>query len=106
MREMSVRDLKIYLDHIQSAPLLLDVREPWEYAICHLSGSRLIPMRSIPGALRELDPVQETVVICHHGIRSRQVALFLEYQGFKSVINMQGGMAAWAKDVDPGMPTY
>jgi rhodanese-related sulfurtransferase len=106
MRDMTVREIKDYLAHAQPRPLLLDVREPWEYGICHLQDSRLIPMRTIPAFLQELDPAQELVVICHHGIRSRQVALFLEHQGFRKVINMQGGMAAWARDVDPGMPTY
>lgn len=106
MREMSVTDLKALLDGPESDPVLLDVREPWEYGICRIEGSRLVPMRSIPSSLDQLDHDREMVVICHHGIRSRQVALFLEHQGFDNVINMQGGVAAWARDVDPGMPTY
>jgi len=106
MREMSVTDLKAHLDGPDPAPVLLDVREPWEYGICRIEGSHLIPMRSIPSSLDQLDRDREMVVICHHGIRSRQVALFLEHQGFDNVINMQGGVAAWARDVDPGMPTY
>jgi rhodanese-related sulfurtransferase len=100
------RSLKSYLDRADPPPLLLDVREPWEFDICHLTGARLIPMRGIPAALDQLDRQQEMVVICHHGIRSRQVALFLQYQGFEKVINMQGGMAAWSRDVDPDMPAY
>ena len=106
MRQMTVTKLAAYLEQAAHPPLLLDVREPWEFDICRVDGSRLIPMRGIPGVLQDLDPDRETVVICHHGIRSRQVALFLEHQGFTQVINMEGGVAAWARDVDPDMPTY
>ena len=63
-------------------------------------------MRQIPVALDELDRDRELVVICHHGIRSQQVAMYLDHQGFRNVINLQGGVAAWARDVDPAMPTY
>ncbi|MFP4063350.1 MAG: rhodanese-like domain-containing protein [Halochromatium sp.] len=88
------------------SPLLLDVREPWEHAICRIDGSQLLPMRQVPGTVADFDPARPTVVICHHGIRSQQVALFLELQGFRRVINLRGGIAAWASDVDPEMPTY
>jgi len=108
MRRFTPRDLHDYLASPDSAPLLLDVREPWEYQTCHLSGSQLIPMREIPHAVEkgELDPAREVVVICHHGIRSRQVAYYLEHQGFDKVINLEGGVAAWADQVDPAMPRY
>ncbi len=106
MRHLSVTELKSYLDANEPAPVLLDVREPWEYGICRIEGSHLIPMRIIPSSLRELNPDQKVVVICHHGIRSRQVAIYLEHQGFSDVINMEGGVAAWARDVDPKMPLY
>ncbi len=88
------------------APLLLDVREPWEFGICRIEGSRSLPMNRIPASLGELDPAGEIVVICHHGIRSQQVAAYLDYQGFQNVINLRGGVAAWARDLDPAMPTY
>jgi len=87
-------------------PLLLDVREPWELAICRIEGSEAIPMQRIPQALGELDRERPIVCICHHGIRSFQVARFLEHQGFSRVINLEGGVAAWARDVDPAMATY
>jgi rhodanese-related sulfurtransferase len=87
-------------------PLLLDVREFWEFRICHIDGSRLLPMRQVPGALAELVPDRPVVVICHHGIRSQQVARFLEQQGFSQVYNLRGGVDAWARDVDPSMATY
>lgn len=87
-------------------PLLLDVREPWEHSICRLDDAVLMPMQRLPARLSELDPQRETVVICHHGIRSYQVVRYLEQQGFTRVINLQGGLAAWARDVDPAMPSY
>jgi rhodanese-related sulfurtransferase len=103
---MTVSELNAYLDGAEQRPFLLDVREPWEYGICRIDGAHLIPMRNIPDSLQEMDSQRETVVICHHGIRSRQVALYMEHQGFTNVINMEGGVAAWAREVDPAMPTY
>jgi rhodanese-related sulfurtransferase len=87
-------------------PVLLDVREPWEYQTCRIDGSTLAPMNTIPARVRELDPDTETVVICHHGARSFQVALFLERNGFSNLYNLQGGVNAWADQVEPAMPRY
>ena len=87
-------------------PVLLDVREPHEFQYCALAGSLSMPMASVPARQQELDPDAETVVICHHGMRSMQVALFLERQGFGKVINLTGGVALWAQQVDPSMPQY
>jgi rhodanese-related sulfurtransferase len=87
-------------------PVLLDVREPWEYQTCHIEGALLIPMNTIPARQQELDPEAPVVCICHHGARSMQVAAFLERNGFAQVANLTGGMHAWAQQVDPTMPTY
>lgn len=106
MVQMSVRELQVRLTDGGEQPLLLDVREPWEFSICRIDGSTLLPMSRIVSSLGDLDPERETVVICHHGIRSRQVGLYLQHQGFARVINLQGGVDAWARDVDPAMPTY
>lgn len=106
MREITAQQLKEYLQVTQPAPLLLDVREPWEYEICHIEGAQLIPMQQIPQAFKTLDPQQEIVVICHHGRRSLQVAGYLERMGFTRLINLTGGVDAWAHDVDRSMPTY
>lgn len=105
MRHFNPFQLKAYLTK-GVKPLLLDVREPWEFKICHIEGSQLLPMHQIPYQLNNFDPDQEVVVICHHGIRSRQVGRFLETAGFTKIINLQGGLAAWAKEVDPEMPVY
>ena len=106
MRHMTVRELSARLRADGEPPLLLDVREPWEYNMCRIDGALLLPMRNIVSSLGELDPDRETVVICHHGIRSQQVALYLEHQGFRRVINLRGGVDAWARDVDSDMATY
>ncbi|EIJ41584.1 Rhodanese-related sulfurtransferase [Beggiatoa alba B18LD] len=110
MRQLSPQQLKEYLAQQvaeqQPQPLLLDVREPWEYKICHLENAVLMPMNSLPNQINTLDKEQEIVVICHHGMRSQQVGWFLERVGFKNVINLTGGVAAWAQEVDQQMPTY
>lgn len=106
MRHMSPQQLADYLAKADPAPLLLDVREPWEFQICRLEGSTLVPMRTIPQAASGLDAARETVVICHHGVRSRAVASYLEQNGFTNVVNLNGGVAAWAREVDPKMPVY
>ena len=106
MRELSAVKLQDYLATTTTDPLLLDVREPWEFRICQIEGSQLIPMGQLPAALKALDPDRETVVICHHGIRSRQVAMYLDYQGFSQVINLAGGVDAWAREVDLEMDIY
>ncbi|MGM0554043.1 MAG: rhodanese-like domain-containing protein [Pseudomonadota bacterium] len=106
MRQMSPRELHNYLSQAATPPTLLDVREPWEYDHCHIEGSRLLPMGRIPAAYEELNREDEIVVICHHGVRSQQVCGFLTRVGFKHVINLTGGVEAWAREVDPHMPTY
>jgi len=102
--------LQAYLESVadsnSAAPLLLDVREPWEFEHCQLENSKLVPMRQIPAHAEQLNPEQETVVICHHGIRSRQVAQYLESLGFTDLINLTGGVEAWANDIEPGMKRY
>lgn len=106
MRDMTATELHAHLAAAATPPLLLDVREEWEFGICHLEGSLLLPMGRLPAGLTRLDPARETIVICHHGIRSRMAAAFLERSGFERVINLSGGVAAWAREVDPSLPVY
>ncbi len=107
MREITATELKAWLDNAQSVqPFLLDVREPSEFALCHLPGATLLPMRSVPSRLDELPHDAPIVCICHHGMRSMQVALFLSSRGFENVSNLSGGVHSWAQAVDPTMPTY
>jgi len=110
MRHFTPVQLQAYLqsisDNSSEAPLLLDVREPWEFEHCHLENSVLVPMRQIPDYANKLKANEEIIVICHHGIRSRQVAQYLETEGFTNLINLTGGVAAWAYEVDPNMKRY
>ncbi len=107
MKQITATELAARLaDSSQPAPLLLDVREPNEYAICHIVGSQLMPMHSVPERIEELEPDAEIVCICHHGARSASVAAFLERNGFSQLTNLTGGMHAWAMQVDQSMATY
>jgi rhodanese-related sulfurtransferase len=107
MQQMTPTELAAWLsDDERDSPVLLDVREPQEFAICRIEGSLHIPMNTVPARLAELDSEREMVVICHHGMRSMQVAMFLQRQGFSKVLNLAGGVAAWAAEVDPAMPRY
>ena len=93
-----------------SKPVVLDVREPWELqtACIQEDGFKLlrIPMREVPERLAELDPSQPVACLCHHGMRSLQVANYLAQNGFTDVVNLQGGINAWSQDVDPSVPCY
>jgi len=107
MTQLPASELSAWLaDGARKAPLLLDVREPWEYEICRIPGSRLMPMGSIGASLESIDDSLPIVCICHHGARSLQVAFALERQGMREVYNLAGGLAAWARQVDPTMATY
>ena len=86
--------------------LLLDVREPQEFAFNRIEGAQLIPLGELPSRYNELDTEAEIVVYCHHGIRSLQGAYFLLQMGFKRVKNLTGGIDAWSLQVDPRIPRY
>lgn len=106
MRRMTAKEVSEHLREAEEPPLLLDVREPWEHRICLIEGSERIPMGQVPHALERLDREAEIVVICHHGVRSYYVASFLEQAGFSRVVNLEGGIDAWAREVDPAMSKY
>jgi rhodanese-related sulfurtransferase len=97
--------LKARLDRGESV-LILDVREPFEIALAPFPGATHIPMGDVPSRLTELDPDRETVVVCHHGVRSAQVAMYLAQMGFERVLNLAGGIDAWSEDADPSTPRY
>ncbi len=107
MRQLSASQLKDWLaDAERTRPVLLDVREPWEFETCRIAGSLSMPMRGIPARYHELRRDEDIVMVCHHGARSFQAGMFLQQMGFSSISNLQGGVAAWAREVDPAMPTY
>ncbi len=105
VKEMPVEELRAKLDRGET-PLIIDVRETWEYDIVHLAQAKLIPMNTIPQKMQELDKNAEIVVHCHHGNRSWNVAAYLMQNGFTSVQNLTGGIDAWARRIERTMKTY
>ncbi|MBS1799274.1 MAG: sulfurtransferase [Acidobacteria bacterium] len=89
------------------APLLLDVREPWEAHAASLPEAKLMPMGDVPSrSHQELDPDQPIVVLCHHGMRSLSVTMWLRNQGFDHVQSLAGGIDRWSRFIDPAVPRY
>ena len=86
---------------------LIDVREPWEFATAHVQGSVDMPMGDVPArAHQELDPEERLVVMCHHGMRSMNVTVWLRNQGFDQAQSLRGGIEAWSAEVDTSIPRY
>lgn len=109
MQQLAVRDLSA-LAARTPAPVLLDVREPWEFELARIELPGLstlhMPMQSVPTRLGELPRTQPVVCICHHGARSAQVAAYLMQHGYDDVYNLAGGVDAWSTQVDAGVPRY
>lgn len=109
-------DFAAWRDSVKATaqPVILDVREPWELQTASVreDGFTLvrIPMREIPARLAELQTAQGTdqpiACLCHHGMRSLQVANYLVQSGFTQVVNLQGGIDAWSQELDPSVPLY
>ena len=106
MRNFTPEQLQDYLAQSDNKPILLDVREPWEFEYCSIKDSILIPMGELASKIETLDPLKEVIMICHHGIRSRQMGYYMEQVGFKNITNLGGGVERWAKDVEPEMQRY
>ncbi len=86
---------------------IIDVREPWEFATAHIAGSVPIPMDEIPArASQELDSKERLIIICHHGVRSMNVTVWLRRQGFEQAQSLQGGIDAWSTTIDPKVGRY
>ena len=87
-------------------PILLDVRDDWEWEHAHLEGAIHIPMDELAGRIGELDPRSEIIVYCHHGDRSIDGCLLLWEHGFRKVRSLTGGIEAWSELIDPTVPKY
>jgi rhodanese-related sulfurtransferase len=113
---MSALPLEIAVDELQRRRVgptaeegrvaLLDVREPWEVEICRLPDSINIPLAQLPEQLDTLPRDGMLVVLCHHGMRSRQATHWLRANGLGDAVNLSGGIDAWAREIDPAMGTY
>jgi rhodanese-related sulfurtransferase len=106
-------DLEITVEQLRDAltkaepPMLLDVREPWEFDTAHLEGAKLMPMAEVPArAFNELDEDTPIFVMCHHGARSLSVAVWLRNHGFEKAQSVAGGIDAWSRSIDPHVPRY
>ncbi len=106
IKQISVSELKERLDTRGHDFVLLDVREPWELQICSLPDSVEIPMGQVRARLDEIEPQQDVVIICHYGIRSQQIAYYLQSAGYENLYNLRGGISAWSHEIDPSVPTY
>lgn len=93
-------------DATRVPPVLVDVREPWEVAICAIQGSLSVPFGELLRQRDDLPRDRELVLVCHHGTRSFVAAMLLRREGFERVHNLQGGIAAWAAEVEPAMKRY
>ena len=103
--EITVQTLKQWQDQKKDI-LTLDVREPFEYEICHLNDAKLIPIGKLPERVNELNTADQIVVYCHTGVRSAQAVKFLNDLGFKKAKNLKGGIKAWAEEIDPSVQAY
>lgn len=106
IRQISATELRDRLQAAEDAPFLLDVREPQEFAYCCIDGAVSIPLGELPRRAHELPAEREIVAICHHGMRSFHAAAFLRQTRALEVMNLQGGVAAWAREVDSSMKQY
>jgi rhodanese-related sulfurtransferase len=103
--EIEPKELQRRLDRGDDLTVL-DVREPGEVALAPFPRAMHLPMGDIPSRIGELDSEAEWIVVCHHGIRSAQVAMYLAHNGFERVSNLSGGIEAWSLEVDPTIPRY
>ena len=104
--EITPEDVKSKLDAGETFTLL-DVREPWEFETARITSAKLMPMGDVPSrAHQELDPDERIVVLCHHGVRSMNVTVWLRQQGFEKAQSMRGGIDAWSRAVDAKVPMY
>jgi rhodanese-related sulfurtransferase len=104
--EINPEEVKRKLDSAEVFTLL-DVREPWEFETARIEGAKLMSMGDVPSrAHQELDPEEQLVVVCHHGVRSMNVTVWLRLQGFEKAQSMRGGIDAWSRLVDGKVPMY
>jgi sulfur-carrier protein adenylyltransferase/sulfurtransferase len=104
--EITPRELAARLSGGDDSFDLIDVREPYEWAIARIDGARLIPLGQVPKSLSSLDKTREIVVMCRSGVRSADAVRFMQSQGFARVRNLAGGILRWSSDVDPRVPRY
>lgn len=110
IKEIKVIDLKEMLETTKSddkkAPILIDVRQPGEVSFCSIPNSHNIPLDMLSDRLDGLPLDRQIVMICHHGVRSKQAAILLSHCGFTNVVSLEGGIDSWAREIDSSMKRY
>ena len=104
IKDLTPKEFKDYLS--DGEVILVDVREQWEFDICQIKGAILIPMGDIAISYENLDKDSKIALYCHSGVRSMHVADFLLSKGFQSLANLQGGIDAWAQEIDTTVERY
>lgn len=104
-KSISAKELNELINSAEKIQII-DVREQFEWNICHIEGALNIPMNLIIESTNKISKDITTVIICHHGTRSMNVIHYLESKGYKNLINLDGGIHAWSTDVDKTMSTY
>jgi rhodanese-related sulfurtransferase len=106
--EVSPQEAKLRLEGEKRAALI-DVREPEEFGLARIEGAELVPMQSVPGELQRLEGMAEErdlLILCHHGVRSLQVAVWLRERGIDNCFSVMGGIDRWSREIDPKLPQY
>jgi rhodanese-related sulfurtransferase len=103
--EITPADVKARLDKGEQL-ILIDVREPWEYALCRIEGAKHVPLGALAASLNTLPDVDEVICYCHHGMRSLDAATWLRFQGIEKAKSLAGGIERWSVEVDPTVPRY
>ena len=104
---MDVMQLSALLqDKGPDAVFLLDVREPSETDLCVIPGAVLVPLGQVPQSVSSIPSDRPVVIYCHHGGRSARATAYLQAQGYGNVCNLEGGIDAWSRLVDPEVPRY
>ena len=103
--EITPADVKARLDQGEKL-VLIDVREPWEYALCRIEGAKHVPLGSLAASLETLPDVDEVICYCHRGMRSLDAAAWLRFQGIERAKSLAGGIERWSLEVDPKVPRY
>ena len=104
IQDLNPKEFKDYL--VDNEVTLIDVREQWEFDICQIKGAILIPLGEIAKSYVNLNKDSKIALYCHSGIRSMHVADFLLSKGFQSLVNLQGGIDAWAQEIDNTVERY
>jgi len=103
--EITPADVKARLEQGEKL-VLIDVREPWEYALCRIEGAKHVPLGTLAASLETVPDVDEVICYCHHGMRSLDAAAWLRFQGIERAKSLAGGIERWSIEIDPQVPRY